>query len=438
MEFIGRTKELHILQEIKELSRTTPQFVVMTGRRRIGKTSLLLKALGDEQMLYFFVNRTSEKSLCQDFVNELQQKLEVPILGDVNSFGQIFEYIMRLSHQRHITLVIDEFQEFARINPAIFGQMQHYWDLLKQGANICLIVCGSVQTLLTRIFRDNKEPLFGRQTRFMMLEPFDTSTLRQAISQNARNYSNEDLLTLWTITGGVAKYIEQLIDSRALTKDQMLDFICQPECAFIDEGRVLLIQEFGRDYNTYFTILSLIAQGYNSRSQLEDMTGQEISGHLTRLEHDYSLLTRVQPIYAARNKNMKYAIRDNFLKFWFRFFYKYANLVELKAFGQLRAIIERDFDTFSGWALEQYFRKKLAETGQHTRIGGWWDRHGENEIDIIAENELVHQVEFIEVKRNARNLDLAILRAKAYQCMQATKQYSDWNISYRGLSIDDM
>ena len=168
------------------------------------------------------------------------------------------------------------------------------------------------------------------------------------------------------------------------------------------------------------------------------MTGLEISGHLTRLEHDYSLLTRVQPIYAARNKNMKYAIRDNFLKFWFRFFYKYANLVELKAFGQLRAIIERDFDTFSGWALEQYFRKKLAETGQYTRIGGWWDRHGENEIDIIAENELTHQVEFIEVKRNARNLDLAILHAKAYQCMQATKQYSNWNISYRGLSIDDM
>lgn len=438
MKFIGRTDELRILREINALSQSTPQFVVLTGRRRIGKTSLLLEAFDDREMLYFFVNRTNERSLCKDFAEELKLKLDAPILGEVNSFGQLFEYIMRLSHQRHITLVIDEFQEFARINPAIFGQMQHYWDLLKQGANICLIVCGSMQSMLTKIFRDSKEPLFGRQTRFMMLEPFGTSTMRQAMSLHGNDYCNKDLLTLWTVTGGVAKYVEQFIDNRALTSAQMLDFVCQPECNFVDEGKVLLIQEFGRDYTIYFTIMSLIAQGYNTRSQLEDMTGQEISGYLSRLENDYSLIARLQPLYAARNKNMKYSVRDNFLKFWFRFFYKYAHLVEIKAYGQLRAIIERDFDTFSGWALEQYFKQKLAETKQYTRIASWWDRHGENEIDIIAENEMTHSVEFIEVKRNARNIDLAILRAKAEQCMQTTKHYSDWVVTYRGLSTDDM
>ena len=130
MKFFGRQNEIKELQEIRNLSLQTARFTIVTGRRRSGKTSLLIKAYEDVlDMLYFFVARKSEAELCRDFIEEMTSKLQLPILGEVTRFADIFKYLLQLSKIRPITLVIDEFQDFKRANPSIFSDIQKIWDL---------------------------------------------------------------------------------------------------------------------------------------------------------------------------------------------------------------------------------------------------------------------------------------------------------------------
>ena len=427
------------MRNIRKLSQQVAQFTVITGRRRIGKTSLVLKAYDDEPILYFFVSRKVESELCMDYSAEIEEKLGIPQLGTPSRFAEVFEYLMKLAHEQHFTLVIDEFQEFYRVNKAVFSEMQKIWDLYKDGAHINLLVCGSVNSLMNKIFRDKKEPLYNRQTQKISVRPFPPSVLRRIMNEYAPGHNNEDLLALFLFTGGVAKYVELLIDSQNFTAASMLDAIIEEDSPLIDEGRSMLIEEFGRDYTVYFSILSLIAQGHTTRGDIEDILKKEIGGYLTRLEDDYGLISKAQPMFEkSARKNVHYQIHDSFLRFWFRFVYKYNYMLEIGAYSKLKEIIVRDYDTYSGQVLEDFYRQQLIESGQYTRIGMWHDRRGENEIDIIAADELNKKAEFIEVKRQQRNIDLSILRAKADVFLNTTKKFSNYDITYRGLSLDDI
>ena len=104
----------------------------------------------------------------------------------------------------------------------------------------------------------------------------------------------------------------------------------------------------------------------------------------------------------------------------------------------MRTIVERDFTTFSGKSLESYFNEVLKESGRYTRLGYWHDRKGENEIDIIAEDEVDKKIEFIEVKRQVKNFDEKILKAKSELFFKAVGTFNGYEITYKGLSIDDM
>ena len=439
MRFFDREREIEKLRGIRELSRTVAQFTVITGRRRIGKTSLVLNAYKDEPLLYFFVSRKVESELCADCATEIEEKLGIPLLGRPDRFSQVFEYLMRLASQRHFTLVIDEFQEFYRVNKAIFSEMQKIWDLYKDSAHVNLLVCGSVNSLMNKIFRDKKEPLYNRQTQRITVRPFAPSMLKNIMAVYNPQYSNEDLLALYLFTGGVAKYVELLMDNACYSQSAMLANIISQDSPYIDEGRSMLVEEFGRDYTVYFSILSLIAQGHNTRGDLEGILKKEIGGYLTRLEDDYGLIHKAQPLFEqSPRKNVHYEIHDNFLCFLFRFVFKYNYMLEIGAYDKLKEIITRDYETYSGIVLENYFRQQLIESGNYTRIGEWHDRRGENQIDIIAVDELSKHVEFIEVKRQQRNIDLSILRAKAEVFFKTTKKCVGYASSYRGLSLEDM
>ena len=421
------------------MSHQVAQFTVVTGRRRIGKTSLVLHAYCDEPILYFFVSRKVERELCADCAREIEEKLGVPLLGQPERFAQVFEFLMKFARDHHFTVVIDEFQEFYRVNKAVFGDMQKIWDLHKSEAHINLLVCGSVNSLMNKIFCDKKEPLYNRQTQRITVRPFSPHVLQQIMAKYSPHCTSEDLLALYLYTGGVAKYVELLVDCGNLTANEMLEAIVTQDSPFIDEGRSMLVEEFGRDYTVYFSILSLIAQGHNTRSVMEDILKKEVGGYLTRLEYDYSLINKAQPLFErSPRKNVHYEIRDNFLRFWFRFVFKYNYMLEIGAYGKLVEIIARDYETYSGLVLEDFFRQRLAESQKYTRIGSWHDRRGENQIDIIAADELGKTVEFIEVKRQKRNIDLAILRAKAEVFLNTTKEFAGYDISYRGLSLDDV
>lgn len=441
MRFFDRETEFEKLREIEDLSHEVAQFTIITGRRRIGKTEMVKKFYENRTMLYFFVARKAEADLCDIFIEEIRTKLHIPIMDSKGmSFATIFKFIMELSQNQHITLFIDEFQDFYRVNPSIYSDMQNIWDNYKNKAHINLIVAGSVNTLMNKIFKNKKEPLFGRQTSTMHIRPFKPSVLKEIMAEYYPNYKKSDLLAIYTLTGGVAKYVELLIDRKKFTEKKMLDMFFERDSYFLPEGKNMLVDEFGKDYGIYFSILTLIAQGRNTRSELEQTLNiKELSGYLKNLSEEYGLISKMQPIYEkSTNKNVHYTIDDQFLKFWFRFVYKYTHIIEAGGNEKLKTIAERDFTTVSGKSLEHYFNEVLKETGNYTRLGYWHDRKGENEIDIIAEDEVDNKIEFIEVKRQAKNFDEEILRGKVESFMNTVGSFNGYEIIYRGLSIEDM
>ena len=220
----------------------------------------------------------------------------------------------------------------------------------------------------------------------------------------------------------------------------MLDVVFREESTFLEEGRICLSDEFGKDYGTYFTILSAIASGKTTRAEIENaIGGGESGGYLRNLSDQYGLLARNHPLFGKPlGKNVRYRLNDNFFLFWFRFIARYSYMLEIGSHNRLKELVRRDWDVFSGQMLERYFRQKFAEQGLWTRIGSWWDRKGECEIDLVAEDEISRNAVFAEVKRDARRISLSSLREKASAFMRASGQLQDYIITFKPLSISDM
>ena len=203
MRFFDREQEFEKLREIEELSHETAQFTIITGRRRIGKTEMVKRYFGERIVLYFFVARKAEADLCDIYIDDMRTKLNIPLLDSKGmSFAAIFRFIMELSITQHINLFIDEFQDFYRVNPSIYSDMQNIWDSYKGRAHINLIVAGSVNTLMNKIFKDKKQPLFGRQTDTIHVRPFRPSVLKQIMAEYYPSYKNTDLLALYKLLKG--------------------------------------------------------------------------------------------------------------------------------------------------------------------------------------------------------------------------------------------
>jgi len=439
MKFYDRDKEIDYLRKTWETAETASRFTVVTGRRRIGKTTLIREAYKDTPFVYFFVARKAETDLCEAYLEEITEKLGIPTLGSSRHFCDIFRYLMQLSVEQRFTLVIDEFQDFYRVNKSIFSEMQEIWDEYEKTSHINLVVCGSIYSMMQKIFKDKKEPLYGRNTGELRVKPFRPSVLKQIMADAKPGYSHEDLLALFTFTGGVAKYVNQLVDAGALDKDTMIRHIISANSTFLNEGKNNLIEEFGKDYGTYFSILSCIARGKNTRSEIEDVIGKEVGGYLTNLEKEYELIAKRQPLFEkSATKNVRYELDDVFYCFWFRFIFKYSYIIEIENYTKLQEIVIRDYNTFSGLMLERYFHRVAVESGKYTRLGRWWDRKGENEIDMIAEDELSDKATFYEIKRHADEISIGVLKKKAEVFLQATHQFKEYQISYKGLSLEEM
>lgn len=438
MKFYDREQELQQLDAIRRASHSEAQLTVLVGRRRIGKTELVLRCGGDDPLLYFFVARKAEAMLCRDFVEEAEQKLGVPI-GAYSSFAKLFRHLMILSAARPFTLVIDEFQDWTRVNSSVFSEMQREWDTCRKGSHINLIVSGSIYSLMHRIFEDSKEPLFSRAGRIIDVRPFGTNVLKNILKDHNRQCTNADLLTLFTITGGVPWYVDLLMTAGRTTSLRMINMLTEPNSPFINEGRNLLVEEFGPDNAAYFSILACIAGGLHTRSQIADITGiKEIGGYIDRLLTRYNLIERHTPILTRQpTKSVRYVIADNFLTLWFRFYYKYQNIIETGSLTQLHRIISRDIPIVEGYMLERYFIQKLRENGRYTRIGQYWNRKGTNEIDIVALNDIDGIADIFEVKVNRSKYSDNALSRKIDDMAEACPAIRQFTISRHCLSIDD-
>lgn len=439
MKFYDRETELAKLREIEWRSHEVAQFTVVTGRRRVGKSSLILKACENVKFAYLFVERKSERDLCEVFAAELEEKFGIVTLGTPSRFEDLFKVIVKHSIDHPMTVIIDEFQEFLKINKSVYSVIQHHWDMYHRQAKLNLIVSGSVYTLMQKIFLSRKASLYGRATSFFKISPFRIAVLKQILADHNPRYTNEDLLALWTFTGGVAKYVALLMDAGAFTRKRMIETIICEESLLIDEGKMVLSEEFDKEYGFYFSVLSAIACGRNTRAEISQALGRDCGGYLTRLERDYAIIEKIRPLFAGDTaKGAHYRINDRFFSFWFRFIFKYSYILQIRGYDKLREIVERDYPVFSGFALERYFQNKLGESGEWTRLGGWWDRRGENEIDLIAEDELNGRLVVAEVKREKARIDLDALRAKFDVFSKSTGKYRRAKPEFAALSLDDM
>lgn len=425
------------MKRILEQSSRTATMTVMIGRRRVGKTSLILHALGSkERFIYLFANRTSEGVLCHSFQQAIERQSGIRIVGRNLRLHEIMEQLFQHAEKEQLTLVVDEFQELEYVSPDFFGRLQYLWDMYHERMKINFIVCGSIYSMMKRIFENSKEPLFGRTTHKIVLKPFDTATLKQILCAHNPQYTPDDLLFLYTVTGGVPMYVSLLMDQGATTKEQMIDAICSVGSRFLNEAPDMLIGEFGKQYTNYFGILQLIASGMTTQKEIDSVVGKSTGQYMQMLENEYSLIRRNLP-YGSKpgSRNVRWRLNDNFLAFWFRFLAPNSQLIAVGKMDMLKEVVADSYTQYSGLMLEAYFRQKYAEQDRVTEVASWWDRTGKNEIDLIAVSRLDRRVLVAEVKRNRRKIDLAVLDDKVKQVKPLFPRYKVQTV---GLSLEDM
>jgi len=440
MKFYNRTSELAELQRIRNLSfNDHSRLTVVTGRRRIGKTSLIMKSVEDIPTVYLFVGRKAEATLCSEFIPAISQSLDTFVPAEIRTFRSLFQYLMELASNRAFNLVIDEFQEFYNINESVYSDMQNIWDAYRKKSKMNLIVSGSIYSLMQKIFQNKKEPLFGRADNIIKLSAFDLSTLKDVMLDYRPQYTNDDLLALYSFTGGVPKYVELFCDNNMLSVDGMISFMVRENSPFTDEGKNLLIEEFGKHYATYFSILSAISGGINTQPEIETALGEKsIGGQIKRLIEDYNIIVRQRPILAKEgSQTVRYEIQDNFIRFWFNYFDRHRSLIEIKNFVVLQTIIKSDYPTYSGIMLERYFKQQFTESFQYRAIGSWWELKGnQHEIDIVALKLEKNQAVVAEVKRQKKNFKLELLATKVEHLKN--KVLPKYLIETVCLSLEDM
>ncbi len=443
MKFYDCEVEFEALRESREIAYGNhSQMTAIMGRRRIGKTTLVKRSCYETTLLYLFVNRTSERELCQGYVAEVEKTLGIFVPKSIGSFVELFEIIMQAGRDKKFSLFIDEFQEFHKINPSIYSGMQDVWDRYKDSTHVNFIAGGSVQTMMHKVFLEYGEPLYGRCDSIIRLKSLQPSVLKQIMADNNPTYTNDDLLALYAITGGVPKYIELFADHLSLTIDKMIGQVIRPNSPFLEEGYIILIQEFGKDYGKYFSILSAIAAGNTTVGEITTAVGFQCSGHLSKLEEDYEVIKKKRPVLATPNsQTVRYEFNDNFLKFWFRYIFKYQNFIQTDLYAPLAQLIRDDYPVYSGLLLEKYFRELIQEKHDYYIIGSWWEtpRKGitnQNEIDIVAIKPGDKEAFVAEVKRNRQkfrpeDFALKVNRLKATTLRQAS-------INTACLTLDDM
>ncbi len=445
MKYYDRKRELSVLQDIQKKSfEEFSKMTVMKGRRRIGKTTLGVLSMAGSDSVYLFVSRKAEAELCAEYSDVIRRTMDEFVPQGISCFRDIFALLMNIGKHRPFNLFIDEFQEFLYVSPSIYADMQNIWDRERRDSKVNLVLSGSVWSLMEKIFKDEKQPLYGRADLTLTLEPFRTDVLREIIGDYKKDYSNDDLLSLYCFTGGVPKYVELLMDNGCTSMESMVDYMTGPDSQFLDEGRNMLIQEFGRQYATYFSILGVVASGEVTLPQIEAALGEKsLGGQMRILEEDYGLVRKKRPLRARENsKSVRYEICDIFLRFWFRYFYKYRSLIEIRNYSALAELIKREYPAYSGRVLERWFRQKMVESRQYVEIGGWWHRKkgaaddsAENEIDIVAVTT-AGEVQAFEVKRNSKKYSLELLKSKAED--MSRQAFGGAEVICKGLSLEDM
>jgi AAA+ ATPase superfamily predicted ATPase len=265
---------------------------------------------------------------------------------------------MLCSREEGLVLIIDEFQDFEYVDKTIFQDIQNVWDRYKGESRISLVVCGSAHSMMVSIFENDKEPLFGRPTDKIVLNPLPIKVMEKVLEDHDGSYTSQDLLMFYMLTGGVPKYMEVLVDSGAFDSESMLERATSAGSVFLTDGKDLLVTEFGKEYRTYASILQLLSSGKEKRSEIEDVLQTEAGAYLKRMEDELGLVRHVSPVFSEpSSRNIKWKMSDPYLKFYFRFIRPSTGYVESGRYDLLLRSIKAGLPDYEGRALEDFFSR---------------------------------------------------------------------------------
>jgi len=399
MRFHGRSREMKALSD-----PGSPFFIVLWGRRRIGKTFLALKAFKDP--LYFFVGRKSSSLLLEEFTEVVRKGYTY-----IPTFKNWEEFFRYLTSEYSGTVIIDEFQNFQFSDPSVFSTLQ---KVLDGSPSYRLVVVGSYVGMMKRIFMDSKEPLFGRATGNMRVGPLPFPVI-WSILDDLGVQDIEEKISIYSVFGGVPYHYVLMENFRITSFSDCLErLVFSPLAPLRSEVKNVLIEEFGRNYSTYFSILQAIASGKTAISEISSATNilvQSLGKYLQELIEVYDILERIVPVDGGRRGI--YRIRDPFTRFWFRYVGSHLSDLEFGRNSYPLEMAMNDRPMISSWEFESIAMDLLGSG--YNRVGKWWNRKGE-EIDVVAIDDRGKSVLFGEVKWTSKKVgkkELATLRSRS-------------------------
>jgi uncharacterized protein len=383
---IDRKRELDRLVEAIE---RPPQLVVLRGRRRIGKSFLLIHVLGRRRGVFFQADEQTERAHLDLLAREVAALLGPRVPLRFESWDEALETLGELAREEPLAVVLDEFQWLRAAQPSLDSIVQRHWDRWqREGTPITLILSGSALRLMEQLL-DPGAPLYGRADYRPLLPPLD---FRDASRLAAKGLDAEEKLRRYAVLGGTPQYqvwggkgdLMGLIAERILSKGESL---------YEEPLHLLREEQEIRDPATYFAIVREIAAGRTRTGEISNATQvptPNLAKMLSRLEALGYLEGRA-PLgpKGPEPRRASYRLTDPFLRFWFRFVFPNRSLLERGRVKEVLRIVERDMDTFMGRAFEDCCREWVGRyavdaipTSQH--LGCWWSRDGQVEVDIVG------------------------------------------------------
>ena len=407
IDFIDRKKELEKLRKLETLE--PPAFLIIIGRRRVGKTRLIQEFIGDRKdSIYLFAEEKRSEVLLESWSREVEEGV---VFSSWDSF-------LRSILRRYSLVVIDEFQNFLRIDPSFFSSLQKVLD--EEERRAMLIAIGSYVGMMKSIFEDMKSPLFGRASEIWFLPPLPMKDVFMWLDTDIK-----DKIEIYSMFGGFPKYYTIMKQYRVSGVESIWRELIIPKYSPLStEPYDILLQEFGGEHRAHFSILEAVALGKGTYTEISDYT--HISRTTLPRYLDYlinlGLLDRMYPVTeGARSKKGRYRIKDEFVDFWFRYIFPNMHLKESERYDALYDIIKEDFPSFVGKKFEDMVRDIVMKSGDYTKVGSWWNRRGD-EIDIVALNERKKEILFGEVKWRNRPIGWNVVEE-----LMEKKELVEWN-----------
>ena len=417
MKFYGREKELKLIEQFyNTVKNKGSRILVITGRRRIGKTRLVMESVKNKNYLYFFAKKKRINEIILEWSSEIKDKYGEVFYGNFTSFEDLLKFLFDFSSKNPVILIFDEIQNLLFSDSSAFGTFQKIFDLNREKSKALLIFLGSSFSLMEKIFKNSKEPLFGRASEILKLSYLPIKVQMEILKENGLG-SGQNLLHLYSIFDGIPKYIEELIDIGEGDFKKSIKTLITERDFLWDEGENLLKEEFGKEYSSYFSLLSAISKGRRKLNEIEQYAGIKDAGsYLKNLEDIYSMIIRRLPVTSksAKERNGRYYINDNFLDFWFKFLESKKVLKETQKTDTAFTEIWSELSAYEGRKFEELVLRIMIEENplniRFSRAGKYWNRKGDTEVDAVFLDDLDKKAYLFEVKINREKINAKLLQ----------------------------